>query len=439
MNCREAERRIPDLFDAEKHPGVELLREHLESCPDCHFRFEQTQQVFEAIRPTQRIVASHQFKEGAMKAIIAEAERESSQPKHHWTWKDWPRWAAVTAAACVVVLILALLPMIPWGRSNNAGITLLAQSVQAMSNLQTVHMIGRMRTAPNDNFELIGTQYEFVPLELWREFSEPPRWRVEKPGRVVVMDGQSSTLYIRGNNKAASGGTQAGFVIWLRPLLNPDTILEQELGAARSGAAKASAADENGVLTLTVRRKAQGIFANDWARNKTVSESDHTCVYKFDSTTKRLEGLQVIIHTGSEDVTVLELTSVLYDQTFPSNLFALDLPPDVNWFVDPAKLQPAPTEIKGPKDAANFFFAALAREDWDAVLRVYPLSNVDDQVKRAYGGLEVISIGEPFQSGLYGGFFVPYEIRLPDGSMKKWKLAVRNDNPARRWVVDGGF
>jgi len=24
-------------------------------------------------------------------------------------------------------------------------------------------------------------------------------------------------------------------------------------------------------------------------------------------------------------------------------------------------------------------------------------------------------------------------------SAKKWNLAVRNDNPAARWVVDGGF
>jgi len=25
------------------------------------------------------------------------------------------------------------------------------------------------------------------------------------------------------------------------------------------------------------------------------------------------------------------------------------------------------------------------------------------------------------------------------GSAKKWNLAVRNDNPAARWVVDGSF
>ena len=51
----------------------------------------------------------------------------------------------------------------------------------------------------------------------------------------------------------------------------------------------------------------------------------------------------------------------------------------------------------------------------------------------------MISIGEPFQSGLYTGWYVPYEVVLPDGTRKKMNLAVRNDNPAHRWVWDGGL
>jgi hypothetical protein len=34
---------------------------------------------------------------------------------------------------------------------------------------------------------------------------------------------------------------------------------------------------------------------------------------------------------------------------------------------------------------------------------------------------------------------VPYEIKLANGHVKKWNLAVRKDNPAHRWQVDGGF
>lgn len=48
-------------------------------------------------------------------------------------------------------------------------------------------------------------------------------------------------------------------------------------------------------------------------------------------------------------------------------------------------------------------------------------------------------LGEPFEAWPYGGWFVPYEIRLPNGDVRKWNLAVRNDNPAHRYVVDGGL
>jgi hypothetical protein len=430
---------MTDLFDAEKHPWTESVRQHLEGCPECRVRFEQEQRAFDAIRPAQRIVASQHFKEGAMKTIIAEAERESGRSEHSWNWRYWSRWAAVAAAAILLFLLFPVLRIDKLGNSRTAGNALLAQSVEAMSTLQTVHMVGRMRTVPGDNFELIGANYGFVPLELWREYSNPPRWRVEKTGRVVVMDGQSSTLYISASNVAMTATPQTGFVEWLRPLLGPESILQQELDAGRAGKANAELTESNGTLTLRVRRSAHGDFANDWAKNKSIPESDHTRVYEFDSGTKRLNGLQVIVHTGNADVTVLEITSISYNEAFPSNLFTLQLPSDVNWIVNPAQLKPSPAGLDGPKQAATFFFDALAREDWNAVLQVYPVNRVSDEVKGYYGGLEVVSIGEPFRSGLYPGYFVPYEVRLRGGSTKKWKLAVRNDNPAAHWVVDGGF
>ena len=52
---------------------------------------------------------------------------------------------------------------------------------------------------------------------------------------------------------------------------------------------------------------------------------------------------------------------------------------------------------------------------------------------------EIITIGEPFQSGRYPGWFVPYEIKLNSGEIKAHNLALRNDNDAGRYVVDGGF
>jgi hypothetical protein len=376
----------------------------------------EEQEILGRIRPARRIAASNSFRERVMKNIAEESTRKTSRSM-------W-RWVAVGCAAAAMLVVLPMLPV------KSAGVALLAQSVQAMSNVHTVHITGRIRTLPNDNFELIGTQYDFVPIEIWREYSTPPRWRVEKPGRVVVMDGQSSVLYFKTTNEALKGTPNANFFEWLRPLLDPQSILQSEMMAARRGEARAAVSGS----TVAMHRQAQGNFANDWARNKSIAESDHTAVYRFDETGKRLEGLQVLV----ANELVAEFTEFRYDEEFSPSLFTLSLPADVSWEADAAS-KTKPVSFAGPKEAVAYFFDALAKEDWDAVLQVMQRSPVHPGVKATYGGLQVISIGEAFQSGLYAGYFVPYQVRLRDGTVKSHKIAIRNDNPAHRWVVDGGY
>lgn len=62
-----------------------------------------------------------------------------------------------------------------------------------------------------------------------------------------------------------------------------------------------------------------------------------------------------------------------------------------------------------------------------------------EKLKNIYGGLELISLGEPFKSGLFPGEFVPYKIRLKSGEIKEFNLALRNDNPTKTWKIDGGI
>ena len=393
------------------------------------------EEVLRHIQPLAPIAASNSFRERVMKAIAEERARENSRTARGW--KSWPRWVTI---GCAAGLILLLLPMlrVGGGPEKSSGAALLAQSVQAMSKAQTVHILGHIRTLAGDNFELIGAEYDFVPIEIWREYSNPPRWRVEKPGRVVVMNGQTSTMYMERSNSAVNGTPNAGFIEWLRPMLDPQSILESELMAARKGAAQVSLSESNGVIVAAVSRQAQGNFANDWARNKSIAQSDHRCVYRFDSASKRLEGLQVAIAVAGKETVVAEFTDFRYNETLAESLYVLQLPADVVWITDtPSKS--APANLNGPRDAAVFFFNACASEDWDAVLQVRSETSVPMGIKQTYGGLQVIAIGEAFQSGLYPGYFVPYQVRLKDGYVKSYKIAIRNDNPEQRWVVDGGI
>jgi hypothetical protein len=37
------------------------------------------------------------------------------------------------------------------------------------------------------------------------------------------------------------------------------------------------------------------------------------------------------------------------------------------------------------------------------------------------------------------GVFVPYVMQLKDGTIRKWQLSIRCDNPDHRWYYDGGM
>jgi hypothetical protein len=425
---------MTDLFDSAELIHQPELREHLADCGYCAAEFEETVNAVATIQPIGRVCASPDFKERTMRRLARELNAaQAARPRVRTT----PFLRLVLVAAAILVVV-GVLPYLGGLGTNRGVVTLLAQSVQALDQVQSVHIMARMRTPRGDNFETIGAEFDFQPVEMWKEFGATPRWRVENPGRVVVMDGTQATLFMK-PDRAARGGRNAGFVEWLRPLLDPEQVLAAELRAAQKGESRAAIRQDGPRITLTASRKAEGDFFNDWSRNHSVSESDHTRVYQFDAATNRLTGLQVILHDGGQDVVVFEITGIRYNQPMPPEVFTVALPGGVIWDVPPEQMpvnRPIPATAR---DAAVTFLEGMAERDWDRVLTVYPATAVPEGLKRDGGGLRVISVGEPFQSGLYAGWFVPYAVRLADGTSKQWNLAVRNDNPAHRWVQDGGF
>ncbi len=172
---------------------------------------------------------------------------------------------------------------------------------------------------------------------MWKEFGAEPRWRVENPGRVVVMDGRQSTLFIK-PDRVVRAGRNNGFVEWLRPLLDPQEVLSAELRAAQKGESRAAVRRDGPRITLTAARKAQGESASDWTRNTSVAESDHTRVYEFDAATGRLTGLQVMVHDGGKDTVVFEITEIRYNESIAPELFTVALPDKVISDVPPDRM-----------------------------------------------------------------------------------------------------
>ena len=140
-----------------------------------------------------------------------------------------------------------------------------------------------------------------------------------------------------------------------------------------------------------------------------------------------------------------------YNQPIDPEMFDLDneVPPEVlridedqrrsglNSRINPDELEKY--EKMTPKEMTRAFFQACADEDWDELLKFLTDSEVSQVIKDIYGGLEIISIGEPFKSDKYHGWHVPYEVKLKSGRIKKWNFAVTNRNVVQRYLCDGGF
>ncbi|HEY4759017.1 MAG TPA: hypothetical protein VIH42_00410, partial [Thermoguttaceae bacterium] len=313
----------------------------------------------------------------------------------------------------------------------------------------------------HDNFSYINSKLDFVPIEVWKQFGEKTKWRVEKPGRIVVMDGDSTIMLIKPNHahKVPHPTNSAFDTHWLLSFTNVHDLTKEELQSALANGWDMKLAHEQDndaeKLVVTVEAKA-GLSEDNYMKNKFLDTSDTRRVFRFDAETKRLEAIHIYLHEKDKDVLIFETNNIDYDKPIDPGAFSLDLPKKVSWYEEPSKLPDNEKyEKMTPKEAATAFFEACSKEDWDEVQKFWT-GPVDEEIKGYLGGLQVISIGEPFQAKPYGGWFVPYEIKLkqaesgwwrfvPDaikskiGLIRKHNLALRNDNPAKRYVHDGGI
>ena len=375
----------------------------------------------------------------------------SVREKNIWRIVMKSKITKLATAAVIIIAVVLTVSIFNETMPKASAAQVIQDAIDAVSDLWSVHMKTRMRTLPRDNFSLIGLNYDFVPIEMWKYTDEDGmvQWRVEKPGRVLLMDGQSTTMLIRPNHgvlreKASPLGS---FDSWSGRLLNVHDLLENELHKAKNNPDRAAClwhkeieGEDKIILEVEV---AANVPEGDYLRNRFITGSDHLKVYQFDAETKLLEGLQVYVHTEDEDkdVLVFEITDIEYNAEFDDNIFVLDLPENMNWYGKPKKLSDNEKyEKMTPKEAATAFFQACADENWEEVLKFQTGSQVDDRMKEYLGGLTIISIGEPFQSEGYArnglGWFVPYEIRFRPVERN---ARLSNANSAGRFVITGWY
>ncbi len=457
MNCTECIEKLVEyieglLPDSQK----QQLEAHLRGCQKCQTELHQITSLGKRITSDAESKQSADFENAVLNRIVREQslklKRADRINRQRQIWRMIMKSRITKFAAAAVIVVAAVLSVNIFHKSVPvaSAAQVLQNAVEAVSNVWSVHMKARMRTLPADNFSLIGVNYEFVPIEVWKKVDDSGqiKWKVEKPGRMLVMDGNSTTFLVKPNFIRKSGPSSyiRGYDCdWLGRLADVRDLLESEykyVCHARNTESllRHDTVDGREKLILEVDFTAQGDYTNDYLKNSFLGDSDRTNIYCFDAETKLLEGFKIIVHAEQKDILVFETTQIEYNPQITDGIFTLELPANVIQFKEPEILSDNEKYRKmSPKETAQAFFQACAQENWDEFLKFWMMSDVDSKIKGYLGGLEIISIGEPFKSGLYPGWFVPYEIKVRDGTVRKHNLAVRNDNAAGRYVVDGGI
>ncbi len=93
------------------------------------------------------------------------------------------------------------------------------------------------------------------------------------------------------------------------------------------------------------------------------------------------------------------------------------------------------------KEFVRKLFQACRDEDWDEFSKLWPGLSLNKMQKSLLGGLEIISIGDPFKSTDSSKWYVPYEIKckLEFGRIRKNTLSIRYDEATQKYLPRGGL
>lgn len=439
MNCQEFHKIIPDLLAGTLSPeDLSTAREHLTTCPACAETLRSARETLRSVTP--RFEPS--VPEGLEARLLDAVHRQTSASKVPERRRPRRRLAGilsgVVSAAAVVIVALTFGLNTPARAARNR----LTQAIASMEGVRSIRIELRIRTSEQENFDYIDPHLEFVPHTLEAIYTPRLLWRVEKPDRKALYNGHRTYLWYDSLNDGLIQPYSPDAIGMLNLLIDPSQLLELErqLTRAHTGT-RYELRREAEVLYLKVISPAQGDFSqSDHERNTSIIESNTRREYRFDALNGRLLGARVTLLAEEGERTLLEIDRITYDAPLDTATLTA-LPEGINW-TDQTRNTPSPrlTGIDAMQ-AARLILAAFTTWDTsilDEALRSYG-AHARELLQSRYAGATVERLSKPVRSGKYPGWFIPCTLRMGDGSRERIRLALRNDNSAGSWVVDGGL
>ena len=124
----------------------------------------------------------------------------------------------------------------------------------------------------------------------------------------------------------------------------------------------------------------------------------------------------------------------------------LQLQQEISWPSEPALLPNNELYARmSPAEVVKAWTEAQAKLDWDELAKFVPQQEVQNAKRRAEAAQQsglaprqspATEVIEAVWSAEQSAYFVKCRVVAP---VKKWNLAIRNDNTAKRYLFDGGL
>ena len=343
------------------------------------------------------------------------------------------RLATVAAALAGIVWLGFALVFGPASTPTYAA--MLEPVLQATDRAGAVHVVLRVLAAEGEDFSFVNLDGDLTEVEAWIEMPRSPgqaaRARIDKPDRIRCFDGKEIVEYHPNDNeayRAAEGGPIDVDLFW------PAAWVRYLLSIPGSDVEIVSREESGGLGRVVLRQKGVPTAPREPAF---LGEFDRETEVEWDLDTDLLRGLRRFVRVGGERRLFSESVSIEYVPSIDDAVFRVELPEDVRW----AGVKEAPAELLalGPREVANELFEAARKGDRATLEMLCPSpATVDFLLEERHRPQALLFLGDPFRAGEYAGVYVPYRVRLARG-VKQHNLALRNDNPERRWVYDGGI
>ena len=297
MNCVECRDNLVACIEGLLSDEESLqCQAHLETCAACRAEYAALAKLQQQLAARGKAAADVSLVEPVMRRVRAvqmAPERNTIMSivlKHRWG-------LGLGATAGVVAVILLALVSTP--KIQAAAAEALTKGAEAAARLTTIHIRGQLRTAPRDNFSAINPDLDFVTVELWKQLEPELKWRVDKPGRSAVMDGQSTVLFIKPDfaTKVGRPSSSAFDTQWLHEMADVSGTLNNELSASKLHGWPVTLVQEQGAdgkpkSVVTVEARA-GLLTGDYLKNKFFGTADTRRVYVLDDQSQLLESAKI--------------------------------------------------------------------------------------------------------------------------------------------------